>query len=203
MKKIFSLIFFIVFVNQSQLQANPSDAQKWLNSEIKLIIDLYQDDNTPIELRLEAIEKAINTSFAGTGIARFVVGNVWENSNEEVKKEFIILFKEHLYLTIGTLMQGYSSQSYELIGSKKDKSQSVYLVDMEIKNNEQKILIVWRVKKSKNKYYVIDLLVADISLVITKRAEFNSMLKKADNDLNELNILLKKQNLLSYNNLIN
>ena len=48
----------------------------------------------------------------------------------------------------------------------------------------------------------IDLLVADISLVITKRSEFNSLLKKNDYDLKIFNEILNNQNELSYNKLI-
>ena len=74
---------------------------------------------------------------------------------------------------------------------------------MEIEYNDQKTLVTWRVKESKQRFYVIDLLVADISLVRTKRAEFNSILKKFVNNLDELNFLLKTQNSISFNNLTN
>jgi len=45
-------------------------------------------------------------------------------------------------------------------------------------------------------------LVADISLVVTKRSEFNSMLTTVDSDLYEFNKLLKDQNESSYNKFI-
>ena len=69
---------------------------------------------------------------------------------------------------------------------------------MEIKNNTSKIVITWRIKESNNRFYIIDLLVADISLVVTKRSEFNSMLKKLDYDLKVFNEILKTQNEISY-----
>ena len=77
------------------------------------------------------------------------------------------------------------------------------LIKMEIRSNTGRLLITWRVKKSKDRYFVIDLIVADISLVVTKRSEFNSMLKKVDNNLNNFIDVLKTQNELSYSKLIN
>ena len=74
---------------------------------------------------------------------------------------------------------------------------------MEIYKDTGSLIVTWRVKKSKERYYVIDLLVADISIVVTKRSEFNSMLKNVDYNLSELNIILKKQNETSYNKLVN
>ena len=204
MKKI-TLLFISIFiiVNFQYVKANTLDAKNWLNVEIDKIISLYKDESIDSKTRLYAIEETINKSFAGTGIARFVVGNVWKETPEITQKEFVKLFKQHLYLTIGSLMQGYSSQTYKLIDSRHDNNKGVYLIDMEIKHNDQKTLVTWRVKESKDKYYIIDLIVADISLIITKRAEFSSMLKKVDGNLEELNILLIKQNLESYNKLVN
>jgi len=203
MKKIILLlILLITTLNSQNINANPNNVQNWLNTEINEIIDLYRDENIDTITRLNAIEGAINKNFAGTGIARFVVGNVWNISNEADQKEFIKQFKKHLYLTIGSLMQGYSNQTFTVIDSREDKNQGVYLIDIEIEQNEQKTLVTWRVKESKNKFYVIDLIVADVSLVVTKRAEFSSMLKKVDNNLKELNTLLEEQNLQSYNKLI-
>jgi len=202
-KNIFFLLLSFIIFSTNNVKANTSDAQYWLNSEISKIINLYRNNNINMEEKLNAIQSTINESFAGNGIARFVAGNAWQLAEKETQKKFVTLFKEHLYLTIGSLMESYSNQSYELVKSVEDKNKDVYLIDMEISHNEQKTLISWRVKKSKEKFYVIDLMVADISLVITKRAEFNSMLKKANNDLKELNYILTKQNIESYDNLIN
>ena len=56
--------------------------------------------------------------------------------------------------------------------------------------------------KSKGRFFVIDLIVADISLVVTKRSEFNSMLKTVNYDLVEFNNKLRSQNNSSYQKLI-
>ena len=73
---------------------------------------------------------------------------------------------------------------------------------MKIINETGNLLVTWRVKKSKNRNYVIDLIVADISLVVTKRSEFNSMLKKVDYNMVEFNNILSAQNETSYSIII-
>ena len=74
---------------------------------------------------------------------------------------------------------------------------------MEIFSDTGSIQVTWRVKKSKDRFFVIDLLVADISLVVTKRSEFNSMLKNVDYNLSEFNKKLLSQNESSYQKIIN
>ena len=194
------LSFFVVLLSFS---VNANEAKNWLNKEIDIIISAYQNNNLPKENKFLMVENTINNNFAGTGIAKFVAGKSWNSASKEVKIEYIKLFKRHLALNISSMMQGYSDQKYQLTNSSYDEKNKVTLIDMEIFSDTGSIQVTWRVKKSKDRFFVIDLLVADISLVVTKRSEFNSMLKTVDYDLSEFNKKLLSQNESSYQKIIN
>ena len=196
----FSFYIFFIFFSSSVFGDEASD---WLKKEIDIILNAYKNENLPNENRFLMVEQTINNNFAGAGIAKFVSGKAWNNANKEIKKDYIKNFKRHLALNIASMMQGYSNQEYKLINSNYDAENKVSLIDMEIYNDTGTIQVTWRVKKSKNRYFVIDLLVADISLVVTKRSEFNSMLKTIDYSLAELNKKLADQNEISYGKIIN
>ena len=191
---------FIVFLSFS---VNANEAKNWLNKEIDIIISAYQNNSLPNENKFLMVENTINNNFAGTGIAKFVAGKSWNATSKEVKIEYIKLFKRHLALNISSMMQGYSDQQYKLTNSSYDEKNKVTLIDMEIFSKTGSIQVTWRVKKSKDRFFVIDLLVADISLVVTKRSEFNSMLKNVDYNLSEFNKKLLAQNESSYKKIIN
>ena len=196
-------IFLFLFVFICAANANSNEAKNWLNGEIDIIISAYQNADLPNENKFLMIEQTINNNFAGTGIAKFVAGKSWNAASKETKLEYIKLFKRHLALNISSMMQGYSNQNYELTNSNYDEKNKVTLIDMEVFSDTGSIQVTWRVKKSKDRYFVIDLLVADISLVVTKRSEFNSMLKTVDYNLREFNNKLLAQNQSSYQILIN
>ena len=200
MHRIKILFVFLILISSS-VKAN--EAKDWLNKEIDIIISAYQNNNLPNENKFLMVENTINNNFAGTGIAKFVAGKSWNGASKEVKKEYIKLFKRHLALNISSMMQGYSDQEYQLTNSSYDKKNKVTLINMEIFSDTGSIQVTWRVKKSKDRYFVIDLLVADISLVVTKRSEFNSMLKTVDYNLSEFNKKLLAQNESSYQKIIN
>ena len=199
MKKMYKLLFVFLLISNS-LFAN--EATLWLKDEIDYILNAYNNESLSNIERYNYIEDTINKNFAGAGIAKFVAGQAWTLADKETKKEYINIFKRHLALSITSLMQGYSDQEYSLINSKFDESNNITLIDMEIKNDSSSVLVTWRVKKSKDRFFVIDLLVADISLVVTKRSEFNSSLKKIDYNLKSFNKILHNQNVLSYNKII-
>lgn len=201
MKIIINLIILLYLIFPSQLLADSSS--QWLKTEIDTILSAYQNKNISNETRFLMIEKTINDNFAGTGIAKFVVGEAWNGAPKDLKKDYIKNFKRHLALNIASMMQGYSNQKYELLETKIDNKNKIVLIDMEIFSDTGSVIITWRVKESKGRYFVIDLIVADISLVVTKRSEFNSMLKSVDYNLSEFNKILHAQNEQSYKKIIN
>ena len=194
-------VFFILFLSTTTLFAD--EASDWLKQQIDYILDAYENTSISKVDRFNLIQDSINENFAGTGIAKFVAGKSWISASKETQKEYVQLFKKHLALNISSLMQGYSNQEYELINSKYDEKNKVSMINMKIYSNTGNLLVTWRVKKSKDRYFVIDLIVADISLVVTKRSEFNSKLKKIDEKLSELNDILRSQNESSYSIMIN
>lgn len=200
---LFVKYFFSLIIIFTPLNLKADEVNDWLNKEINTIISAYQNNNLTNENKFLLIEKTINNNFAGSGIAKFVAGKSWNGATKDTKLEYINLFKRHLALNIASMMQGYSDQNYELVNSRYDKKNKVTLIDMEIFSETGSIQVTWRVKKSKERYFVIDLLVADISLVVTKRSEFNSMLKNTNYNLQDFNIKLLEQNNSSYQKLIN
>ena len=200
MKFSLIIIFFIIFISKNLYSDETSE---WLKREIDIILEAYKNQNLSNENRFLLIEKTINNNFAGTGIAKFVAGEAWKKSDKNTKKIYIDNFKRHLALNIASMMQGYSNQKYELSKSKIDQKNKIILIDMEIFSETGSVVVTWRVKESKGRYFVIDLIVADISLVVTKRSEFNSMLKSVNYDLSEFNQILLNQNNESYQKIIN
>ena len=199
---LFVKYFFSLIIIFTPLNLKADEVNDWLNKEINTIISAYQNNNLTNENKFLLIEKTINNNFAGSGIAKFVAGKSWNGATKDTKLEYINLFKRHLALNIASMMRGYSDQNYELVNSRYDKKNKVTLIDMEIFSETGSIQVTWRVKKSKERYFVIDLIVADISLVVTKRSEFNSMLKNTNYNLQDFNIKLLEQNNSSYQKLI-
>lgn len=201
MKKKLLLIFFIFLLNSNVLSAN--EPVNWLKNEIDKILFSYQNNDLPNENRFLMIEQTINNNFAGTGIAKFVAGEAWSVASKDVKKKYVVNFKRHLALNIASMMQSYSNQKYALSEAKIDTKNNIILIDMEIFSETGSVVVTWRVKESKGRFFVIDLIVADISLVVTKRSEFNSLLKSVDYNLEKFNQILLDQNNESYSKIIN
>ena len=194
-------IFFFYFLTFGSASAD--EASEWLKGEIDIIINAYQNTNISDESRFLLIEDTINNNFAGKALGKFVAKQAYVSATIDVREQYISLFKRHLALNITSMMQGYSSQNYQIVDSKYNDSNKTTMIDMEVKTNTDKILVTWRIKEHKDRFFVIDFYVANISLMQAKRSEFNSMLKKIEYNLEAFNKILQAQNELSYNKFIN
>ena len=200
MRFIVYIIFSIFFISQN-LFAN--EASNWLKKEIDIILDAYQNINISKETKFLMIEDTINYKFAGKALGKAVAKKAYNIASDDERKEYIALFKRHLALYIASMMQGYSNQHYDIISSKYNEKNQTTMIDMKISSESSNIIVTWRVINHKNNFYVIDLYIANISLMQAKRSEFNSILKNINNNLKKFNRILKKQNEESYLKIIN
>ena len=92
MKFFYIKTFLIVFFFSSFSFAN--DYSNWLKKEIDLILSAYSNNNISSEQRFLIIEKTINQNFAGTGIAKFIVGNAWKMASKDTKKITLKILKD-------------------------------------------------------------------------------------------------------------
>ena len=120
MKNSFLFLLILYFVTKPALLL-ANEAAIWLEKEIDIILNAYQNENLPNENRFLMVEQTINNNFAGAGIAKFVIGKAWNSANKETKKDYIKHFKRHLALNIASLMQGYSNQKYKLTDARYDE----------------------------------------------------------------------------------
>ena len=199
--KLIKITFFLSFIFFS-FNSYGSEASNWLKIEIDKILIAYQNPDLPNQNRFLLIEQTINNNFAGKSIAVHVAKKSYKNAKKETRNEYIKLFKRHLALNIASLMQAYSNQKYKLLDSRYDEKNQVNYIDMQITMDNGTILVTWRVLKHQERYFVIDLIISNISLVETKRSEFNSMLKTVDYNLTTFNKKLANLNKISYQKII-
>ena len=147
------------------LNLKASEASKWLKQEVDKILVAYQDPNLPNENRFLLIEQTINNNFPGKSIAINIAKKSYKAADDETRKNYIDLFKRHLALNIASMMQGYSNQNYELTNSSYDEKNKVTLIDMEIFSDTGSIQVTWRVKKSKDRFFVKRIILSRCSLL--------------------------------------
>lgn len=118
-------------------------------------------------------------------ISRFVLGRYWQRADESARSEFVSAFEGYITQRFTPVFAEYQGQRIEIDASiSSQKSGDISSVASKILRDEKEpISITWRLQKRGDAYRIIDVVAAGVSMAITLRSEFASMLKSNGGDL--------------------
>jgi len=111
-------------------------------------------------------KKLLNKNFDMDTIARFAMGRYWA-------VEYSKLFKTMIVDVYTERFSEYSGQSFNVKGH-KPAGRKDFIVNSMIQGSGQPIKVDWRIRKGR----VIDVLVEGVSMSVTQRSEFASIIQR-------------------------
>jgi phospholipid transport system substrate-binding protein len=179
---IFSSAVLSITALQGTSNANTSNEQA-ATALIKSMgddaIKTLSDQSLNEKQKEQKFQQYLNQSFNMNLIGRFVLGNSWRNATAEQRSEFLKVFREYMVTSYGQKIGSYSGESLKVNDAKpiNDKETLVYSVIEQ--PNGPPIKLDWRVRKSKDgKQQIVDVIVEGVSLAVTQRSEFSSVVNK-------------------------
>jgi phospholipid transport system substrate-binding protein len=177
----FSLLMLMVAI---ALIAQPVRADQTTDGAVDFIETLGSkaiNDLTGTSLSVEEREvrfrALLNEHFDMAEISRFVLGRYWRVATDEEKAEFARLFEEFLVKSYAVRFAGYSGESFRVLGG-SDPRDGVVIVNCRIeRSGAEPIRLDWRVTIDGSKLAIIDLLVEGVSMAVTQRSDFASVIQ--------------------------
>jgi phospholipid transport system substrate-binding protein len=126
-------------------------------------------------------------------IARFVIGKHWRRVTIEQKRNYISAFKNYVIQTYSARLGGAEVDSFKIINTKVIGKKDILVVSNVAKAGAKPIRADWRLRQRNGTYRILDLSVEGISMALTLRQEFSSILKN-ENGVSTLISILQKRN---------
>lgn len=161
--------------------ANPVLAQTSSPKDEKVIVDLGDQAISALETsasqseRLATFERLLNNNFDMDRIGRFVLGRYWNVATEAERERYIPLFKDMIVKVYSKRFSDYSGQKFKVNGSKVIGRGDI-IVNSSILSPVGKppVSVDWRLRDGK----IIDVIVEGVSMSVTQRSEFNSIIQR-------------------------
>tara|TARA_B100001123_G_C15284954_1_gene1015294 strand:- start:1179 stop:1751 length:573 start_codon:yes stop_codon:yes gene_type:complete len=163
-----------------------------LSSEV---LELTQNRSLTTEHRRQKFGNLVEKSFDLPLIARFVLGRPWNSATLAQRKEYLELFMEIVELTYSKRFMEYSGQTIMVTGHALGKRKFI-LVNSQLSNPTKEtanLKVVWRLIPRKNSFKIIDVAIEGISMAITKRNEYSSVIQRSGGQLSALLDAMRKQ----------
>lgn len=159
--------------------ARKEGAIKFVSELAQNGIDILSNTNNSAEQREKSFRELLHDNFDMKTIARFALGRYWKVSSKAEKKEYLGLFEN---MIINVYSKRFSEYNGQIITVKTARlsGKADALVSSEIKSgNGPKIHVDWRVRKKKNgTFKVIDIVIEGVSMSLTQRSDFASVIQR-------------------------
>ena len=144
--------------------------------------------------RLSKISKLLSEGFDMPWIARFILGRNWRNASQNEREEYSSLFKTILEHSYSRQFTDYSGQKIVILGHKLGRRDYIFvrsrIFDPERSNIH--IDVNWRLVPAGNSFKIVDIVVEGVSMAVTQRNEYASVLQRNGNSIPALINAMRK-----------
>ena len=177
---------------ESRAQTSPQEAARFVESlgnQAAVLLGPGKADRPATQKA--ALRTLIRDSFNLELTSQFVLGKFWNRASPEQRTEFQDLFTEYLLNNYARHIANYKAETLTIVGSNVVGDRDV-LVETSVESAEGLTNPVWRVRVSDaGDYGIIDVSVDGVSLALTQRREFASVVNRRGLD-GLLNMLREK-----------
>ncbi|MBP9877715.1 MAG: ABC transporter substrate-binding protein [Alphaproteobacteria bacterium] len=151
------------------------------------VINIITNKSVTAEQSAERFRGILHTAFDVKYIARFVLGRNWNQANETQRAEYNRLFEEMLLDMYQVRFQNYSGESLIVDNSKVvSDTDSIVYGKIQKTDGSPPVNLEWRVRQKDSSCKIIDMLVEGVSMSLTHRSEFNSIIQQKNKGIDGL-----------------
>jgi len=174
--------------------APTNDAAAFVSDLVGKAMHSLSDKALSDEQREKQFRAMLDTKFDMPRISRFVLGRYWTTASDQDKQNFQKLFEDYVVRAYAARFSQYSGEQVKVIGARPE-SETVTLVTSQIArdNGAPPAKIDWRVRKQDNDYKVVDIDVEGVSMLVTQREEFGSVIQRSGGTIAGLNKTLQER----------
>ena len=167
---------------------------QYIISTTEKAINALTDNSITQNEKEKRFGKLFDENFDVPSISRFVLGKYWKSATTNQKKVFFVTFRNYMVKTYSSRFSEYSGEKLSLVNYENEPNPKLFVVHTALNRpNDAPIKVDWRVGLKKDRYVILDIIIEGISLAVTQRSEFISVIDHNDGNLDNLIKLLKEK----------
>jgi phospholipid transport system substrate-binding protein len=172
------------------------DARALIQTVGAEVLDVLRDGSLSDQQKFDRLVELLSGPIDLDLVGRLILGRYWRTASDEQRAEYLKLFRAFALGTLASKLHVYKGQDFQITGAKPVSDNDV-LVSTNILSNEGPPLAVdWRLReRDGNGFVAIDVIVEGVSMIVTQRSEFGSVIERQGFDalLDELRHRIQRQ----------
>ncbi|HTV88789.1 MAG TPA: ABC transporter substrate-binding protein [Stellaceae bacterium] len=132
----------------------------------------------PEAQRLARFRELFRDDFDLPEIGRFVLGRYWRTASPDEQQEFLRLFQEYIVRAYSARLGQYAGEPFRVLGARPDNGETVVTSQI-VQQNGQPISVDWYLLATPAGYKITDVYVGGVSMAVTERDEFASVIERS------------------------
>ncbi|MDG2318752.1 MAG: ABC transporter substrate-binding protein [Rhodospirillaceae bacterium] len=190
-----SIFFSLLFMFSQSVAAEDAwrtNPTSFINHFAEVGIDDILSANINEADKTERFRNLFNEGFDIPAIGRFVLARNWRRANDTEKQAFIALFEDLIVYTWSRRFSIYDGQTIDVRGTTPDGETGTLVDSAIVDSNGESVSVQWRLRKREEGLRIVDVIVEGVSMAITYRQEYASVIRQRGG-LNGLLAMLKQQ----------
>ena len=174
------------------IAAAAADPTALISNLSSRVLEVLGKDATQSQ-RVARFRDLLREDFAVPEIARFVLGQYWNVVTEEQRTEFVKLFEEYIAFVYSTRLAQYSGETFKVTGSRPDADGAIVSSQILRPAGAAPVKVEWRLIGRNGVYKIFDGSIDGISMAVTQRSEFESVIQRDGGQVQGLITMLRKK----------
>ena len=172
--------------------ASAADATSFMNELWKRAVEVLSRKVSPT-VRQARFRELFDADFDVPGIARFVLGRYWRSASEQEQQEFLQLFQDYVVFVYSARLADFGGEGFKVRGSRAEQDGIIVSTDVIQSAGSAPIKIDWRLISDKGAFKINDVIIEGISMMVTQRSEFASVIQRHGGQVGGLLALMREK----------
>ena len=171
------LILALFFIPINSFSDEKIEQSKYFVENLgKQVVEKVSNINLSESERIVNFRNLYLDAFDNYYISRFVLGQYWKRLDSNMRKQFVESFNNYIVTTYAPKFKGWEG-TFKATDSLLENN--YYNVKMNVLNKDGPTLkFMWKIYLDKNKdFKILDVNIDGVSMLVTQRAEFMSVIK--------------------------
>ncbi len=178
------MLMAVLLGSQARAQAAPGAAEFMVEFTDRAVKQLSEPGLADDE-KERRFRTLIEEGFDIPAIGRFVLGRYWRRAKTQDRTAFLGTFEDLLVIRFLPLFSEYSGEKISIGLTRPFKNHPNFLSVSSklLREQGEPIGVDWRVRKHDDSYKIVDIVAEGISIAVTLRSEYTSVLKQNGGDV--------------------
>ncbi len=170
-------------VTQEQVSTGARD---FVQSMADRGLQFLSDETMSMTAKKQAFRRLLKDSFDMATIGRFTLGRYWRTATPEQRREYLGLFEEMVVDVYAERFSEYGGQQFETRSFRPDGTKDTIVTSFIVSPQGPDVQVDWRVRYKSGRYRIVDVIVEGVSMSVTQRSDFSSVIQRGGGDVQVL-----------------